>query len=333
MLGEAVEIVNLFVDKGLEIVKTRGKLSQYNSTYRTTNLPIDTKIPLAILVTRGSASAAEIVAGSLQDLDRAVIIGQRTFGKGLVQTTRPLSYNTKLKITTAKYYIPSGRCIQALDYTHRNADGSVGHVPDSLIKEFKTKSGRKVFDGGGVLPDVVLKTESFSKIGYNLYTKGFIFDYATIYASKHDSMTKVDNFSITNDDYLAFQQFLKDRKFDYSTDTETELEKLRSIAHKENYDESTKDEMDALAKKLVQNKIKDLVTNRVEIIEMLTEEVVSRYYYQAGRVRASLDGDPAVSNALKILANSQNYLGILNGSFKPPISADVRKETELDETN
>src|SRR5690606_2535629 len=194
LLNEAVEIVNLFVPKGSEIVSTRGKVTQWDKVYKATSNPVDTIINIAVLVNSGSASASEIVAGAIQDLDRGIIVGTRTFGKGLVQTTRDLSYNTKLKVTTAKYYIPSGRCIQALDYTHRNEDGSVGTVPDSLISEFTTKKGRKVYDGGGVVPDIKLENETLSSLSIALITKFMVFDFATKYANENATIASPEEF-------------------------------------------------------------------------------------------------------------------------------------------
>jgi carboxyl-terminal processing protease len=324
LLIEAVEIANLFVDRGQEIVRTKGKVKQWDNTYKTHNAPVDTEIPLTILVNRNSASASEIVAGSLQDLDRAVIIGHKTFGKGLVQTTRQLSYNTKLKVTTAKYYIPSGRCIQALDYSHRDADGSVGSIPDTLIQEFSTKVGRKVYDGGGIQPDITMKSDPISRITLNLYTRNYLFNYATLYMLKHDSIDLPSNFRFTNEDFDDFTAFLKTSEFDYQTETEEALIKLKNAAMKEKYWEMSKSEYAALEEKVKHDKCIDLQINKKEICGLLKEEIISRYYYQKGRIETSLESDEYVLQALDVFTNPTLYTGILNGTYKP-FYADSRK--------
>lgn len=313
-LGEAIDVTNLFIDKGQEVVQTRGKFKQWQKTYKCENLPVDTKIPLAVLVNQNSASAAEIVAGALQDLDRAVIIGQRTFGKGLVQATRPLSYNTQLKITTAKYYIPSGRCIQALDYSHRENNGDASHIPDSLIHEFKTKNKRKVFDGGGIQPDIKTETETLSRITFNLYARNFLFNYATLYTLQHDSIPGISEFALTDADYANFVKYLKDKDFTYVTETEDALNKLKKIAEKEKLDEVTKTEFDAISKKIAESKLKDLETYKAEILEMLKEEIASRYYYQKGRIGSSLPHDPDIKKAKELLKDEKTYSSILSGT-------------------
>jgi carboxyl-terminal processing protease len=312
LLIEAVNICGLFVGKGQEIVSTKGKVKQFDNVYYTTSNPIDKKIPIIVLVNRSSASASEIVAGSLQDLDRAVILGQRTFGKGLVQTTRRLSYNAQLKVTTAKYYIPSGRCIQALDYAHRNEDGSVGYIPDSLITEFKTKNGRKVFNGGGIQPDVKVEPEIISNISYSLYSKNLLFDYATEYASRHDSIQSPRKYSITDEEYESFIKFLKDKPFDYETETEAKLNELINSAKKEKYYSISENEFNALKSKLSHNREKDLQMFKEEIKDLLTEEIVSRYYYQKGRIEYSLLSDNQVVKAIEFLNDSLQYNKVLN---------------------
>ncbi|HKK41420.1 MAG TPA: S41 family peptidase, partial [Bacteroidales bacterium] len=248
LLTEAVSTVNLFVDPGNEVVSTKGKVKQFDEDFQTTKPAVDDKIPLAILINRGSASASEITAGAIQDLDRGVIIGQRSYGKGLVQITRPLSYNAQLKVTTAKYYIPSGRCIQAVDFSHRNEDGSVGIIPDSLISEFKTKHGRIVKDGGGITPDIEIKPETLSQISGELYMRYYIFDYATKYYWAHPGITSPDQFSFTDKDYTDFRNFLVDRKFSYKTSTEESLNELIKNAKKEKYYEMNKDVFNTLEK-------------------------------------------------------------------------------------
>ena len=312
LLIEAVRIANLFVPKGQEIVSTRGKVKQWDKVYTATESPIDTIMPIAVLVNRGSASASEIVAGAIQDLDRGMIIGTRTFGKGLVQTTRDLSYNAKLKITTAKYYIPSGRCIQALDYTHRNEDGSVGIVPDSLISKFKTKKGRIVFDGGGVAPDLTVEDESLSNVATNLVTGSLIFDFATYYNSKTEKIASPEEFVITPEIYTDFIQFVKGQDFKYESKTESELDNLLEVAKHEKYYDISKDEFENLKLKLGHNLDQDLEHFKKEISELLADEIVSRYYYQKGAIKAALRDDSDVNKALDILHKPDGYAAIFD---------------------
>jgi carboxyl-terminal processing protease len=314
LLIESVNIVNLFVNKDQVVVNTKGKVADWNSSYKTNNQPIDAEMPIVVLVNSGSASASEIVSGALQDLDRAVIVGQRTFGKGLVQTTRPLAYNTKLKVTTAKYYIPSGRCIQALDYSHRNEDGSVGKVPDSLMTEFKTKNGRKVYDGGGVMPDVKIEPEYLSKIAVGLITQNFIFDFATDYANRVAKIDSASNFSITDKDYEDFIKFLSDKKFDYKTQSESKLKELIEIAEKEKYYDHAKEAFEDLKTKISHDRTKDLEVFKPEIKELLNEEIVSRYYFQKGRIKYAISNDLEVKKAIDILQNQEEFKIILSGT-------------------
>lgn len=306
LLNEAVKIVNIFVPKGSEVVNTRGKMKQWNSDYKATENPIDTIMPLAVLVNRGSASASEIVSGSLQDLDRAIIIGSRTFGKGLVQTTRDLGYESKLKVTTAKYYIPSGRCIQALDYTHRNEDGSVGNVPDSLISEFKTRKGRIVYDGGGISPDIKIESLTMSTLSIKLNQNFMYFDFATQYAISHKSIPPPDSFEITDKIFNEFRNFLKEKNFSYKTVSEDVLEKMVEIAKKEKRYNNAKNEFSQLKEKITPNLDKDLNENKDEIKKLLTDEIVSRYYYQKGAIKATLKDDKTIEKALDILSNSDS---------------------------
>ena len=312
LLIEAVRIANLFVPKGQEIVSTRGKVKQWDKVYTATESPIDTIMPIAVLVNRGSASASEIVAGAIQDLDRGMIVGTRTFGKGLVQTTRDLSYNAKLKITTAKYYIPSGRCIQALDYTHRNEDGSVGIVPDSLISKFTTKKGRIVFDGGGVAPDLTVEDESLSNVATNLVTGSVIFDFATYYNSKTEKIASPEEFVITPEIYTDFIQFVKGQDFKYESKTESELDNLLEVAKREKYYDISKDEFENLKLKLGHNLDQDLEHFKKEISELLADEIVSRYYYQKGAIKAALRDDSDVTKALDILHKPDGYAAIFD---------------------
>lgn len=319
LLGEAVKMVNLFVKRGEEVVSTKGKVAQWDKNYRATEQPIDTVMPLIVLVNRGSASASEIVSGALQDLDRAVIIGKRTFGKGLVQTTRDLSYNTKLKVTTAKYYIPSGRCIQALDYSHRNKDGSVGNIPDSLIHQFATKKGRKVFDGGGIIPDIKLDQDTLCDLAYKLIQENIIFDFATKFAATHPSIAPPEKFEIDEVIFNDFHQFLLSKPFNYESRSELALKGLIETARKERAYDDTRIEFEALAKKLTKNVDSDLMKFRKEVNSVLADEIVTRYYYQKGAVIASFKDDLDIAKAKSVLANQAEYLSILQpvASVKP----------------
>ncbi len=311
LLIEAVDVANLFVRQGQEIVSTRGKVKQWDQVYRTRFMPVDTSIHVAVLVSRGSASASEIVAGSLQDLDRAVIIGQRTFGKGLVQTTRELSYNTRLKVTTAKYYIPSGRCIQALDYTHRNEDGSVGTIPDSLITEYQTDNGRKVYDGGGIQPDFAIEAQTLSQVTLALLIQSLIFDYATIFAARHDSIASIKKFEITDYIYDNFRTFIASRDFTYNTRSEESLKKLIETARREKYYDMADEEFSSLEQKLAHDNEKDLNNFSEEIKQLLKEEIAVRYYYQRGRMQAILEKDTGIDKAVEVLGQSNLYLTAL----------------------
>lgn len=313
LLNEAVNIVNLFVPKGEEVVSTRGKVKQWDKVYKATEEPVDTVMPMAVLVNRGSASASEIVAGALQDLDRAVIVGSRTFGKGLVQTTRELSYKSSLKVTTAKYYIPSGRCIQALDYSHRNEDGSVGTVPDSLISEFTTKKGRKVYDGGGIVPDIKIDLDRLSSLSVNLINDFMYFDFATLYANTHKSIPAPEQFEVTPEIYSEFKTFLKDRKFAYQSDTEKELEKLMETAKEEKYYDIAKSEFENLRSRVKHELDKDLEEFNAEAKDILTDEIVSRYYYQKGAIQATLRSDEGIKKAKEVLATPAAFSAV----FKP----------------
>ena len=314
LLNEAVNIVNIFVNKGVDVVSTKGKVKEWDKEYKALNNPDETELPVAVLVNSGSASASEIVSGSIQDLDRGIIIGQRTFGKGLVQTTRPLSYNAQLKVTTAKYYIPSGRCIQALDYTHRNEDGSVGKVPDSLMSPFKTKSGRIVYDGGGVMPDFITDIKTLSPLSQSLVTKYLIFDYATKYRSSHPSIASAKEFKISEAEYEEFCNWLGDKDYDYTTKSEKLMDDLKSAAEKEKYLESVRPEFDALKKKMEHDKKADLKKFSIEIKEMLENEIVSRYYFQNGQIEASFGFDAEVKKAIEALKDKTTFATILTNS-------------------
>ncbi len=312
LLIEAVNITNLFVDKGQEIVSTRGKIKDYDHKYLAPNQPVDPKISLAVLVDRGSASASEIIAGAVQDLDRGVILGERTYGKGLVQTTRPLGYNNQLKVTTAKYYMPSGRCIQALDYANRNEDGSVGHVPDSLITEFKTQHGRVVRDGGGIVPDIDVSPGDASLLTANLYAKYIFFDYATKYASLHESIPSIEDFKFTDGDFEDFKTFVKEKKFSYETRTERALQNLIRETKRDNKYEDYAADFQQLEDKLSHNLDKDIDHNKEEIEHFISSEIIGRYYYQSGSIKSTLSWDEDVKAAVEILSNTDEYLTILN---------------------
>lgn len=315
LLHEAVNISNIFVERGQEIVSTKGKMKDLDRTYKAINQAVDTNTPFAVLVNSGSASASEIVSGSIQDLDRGVIIGQRTYGKGLVQTTRPLSYNAQLKITTAKYYIPSGRCIQALDYTNRNADGSVGKIADSLMKPYKTIAGRKVFDGGGILPDLITEAPKYSDIATSLLNKNLIFDYVSRYRRMHTEIASVNEFKFSDDDFKDFLEYLSTKEYDYVTGSEKKLEELKQNAESEKSFTEIKDEFTALKTKLSHSKQQDVQKNKEEIVQLLEEEIISRYYFQKGRMQASLKNDKEVRKAIECLLDQSQYTGILNGTL------------------
>ena len=311
LLGEAVKVVNFFVPKGKEIVVTKGKFKQMDNTYRTTSEPIDLEIPLTVLVDGSTASAAEILSGALQDLDRAVIIGNRTFGKGLVQTLRYLPFNSSMKITTAKYYIPSGRCVQALDYSKRNADGSIARTPDSLTNVFHTAAGREVRDGGGIRPDIEVKLDKTPNILFYLMNEDMIFDYATQYCIKHPAIEQVADFKLTDADYAEFKALLKKRNFSYDRQSEAMLKNLKEIAEFEGYMEGAKDEFSALEKKLQHNLDLELDRFAKDIKPLLSEEIVKRYYFERGAVQETLKEDKVLQKAIEVLQNPTEYASIL----------------------
>jgi carboxyl-terminal processing protease len=316
LLIEAVKIVNLFVNKDQEVVSTRGKVEMQNKSYKTMVAPYDTVMPVVVLVNSKSASASEIVSGALQDLDRGIVIGTRTFGKGLVQQTRDLSYNSKLKVTIAKYYIPSGRCIQALDYTHRNEDGSVGKVPDSLITKFSTQNGREVYDGGGVMPDIEVKNEKLSKIAVTLYAKDIIFDYVTNYCLQHDSVVPPGQFAFTDAEYDEFKNFVATRNFSYATNSENAFSKLKKTAVKEKYYDKAKEQFDALEEILKNDLIKDMDTFKDDIVMLISEEILTRYYMKKGSIEYQLKNDLLTKKAVEVLADESTYYGVLSGKLK-----------------
>jgi len=312
LIDEAVKIVGYFVPKGTDVVTTKGKNKESDRTYKTPTEPIYPQMKLVILANRSSASASEIVAGSIQDLDRGVIVGERTFGKGLVQNIRPLSYGGHLKVTTAKYYIPSGRCIQALDYSHRNEDGSVGHIPDSLTSEFKTRIGRKVRDGGGIVPDTITKDERKINIAYYIFAQNLYFDYATQYVLQHPRIASPAEYTLSDEDFKAFTDYLVEKKFTYTTQTEKSYNALLEMAQFEGLDKRAKDEFTALKTKLMPDIIKNIEESKKEISELLNLEIIKRYYYQKGEIQYSLRTDKDLKVALNILKPEGKYSKILS---------------------
>ena len=311
-LAEAVDIVNLFAPKGKEIVITKGKLKQGQGSFKTQSEPVDTQIPIAVLVNGATASASEIVSGSMQDLDRAVIIGTRTFGKGLVQTIRPLPYNGTLKVTTSKYYIPSGRCIQAIDYAKKNADGSVARIPDSLTHVFHTAAGREVRDGGGIRPDIEVKGDRIPNIVFYLMNDDLIFDYATQYCWDHPALASVDAFKLTDQDYENFKKLVKSRKFTYDRQSEKVLKNLKEVAEFEGYMDEAAEEFKALEKKLNHNLDRDLDVFAKPIKEYISQEIVTRYFYQRGAVMERLKDDDDLNKAIEVLTDAKQYDQILS---------------------
>lgn len=314
LMNEAVDIVNLFIPKGKAVVSMKGKAATANSMHPTTNDPVDLEIPLAILVDGSSASASEIVAGAIQDYDRGVIIGQRTFGKGLVQNILPLSYNTQMKVTVAHYYIPSGRCIQEIDYSHKKDTTQM--KKDTLGKAFKTIHGRTVYEGHGITPDVKVDRDPYATVTAYLYGKNYIFDYANKFYSEHKSIAPADRFQIDEATYQDFMKFVKDKKFSYTTESEKAIEKLKKTAKEEGYLDKIKPQIDLLENNLAAEKDKDLLNNRKDIEELLRSEIVGRYYFQKGRIVTSLNDDPDLKRAFEILLNTNGkdeYHSILSG--------------------
>ncbi len=312
LLYEAVNIVNLFIPKGLEVVATKGKVPEWNKSYVTLNNPLDTDIPLVVLTSGGSASASEIVAGALQDYDRALLIGEKTFGKGLVQTTRPLAYNAQLKVTTAKYYIPSGRCIQALDYANRKSDGTVEKFADSLKVEFKTKKGRSVYDGGGLDPDILVKHEPFASAVEELARRNFFFEYAIVYRATHpQGPASMSNFQLTEAEYNAFVDWVRKQQFEYATELESKADQLIAAAREERYYEVLKSDLAELKKKIANNKESDWVRYKSEISSLLEEQIAFHYRLNTGLAEISLTRDQEIIEAKKILTNSSAYLKLL----------------------
>ena len=314
LMNEAVDIVNLFIPKGKMVVSMRGKAANANSVHPTTNDPVDLEIPLAILVDGSSASASEIVAGAIQDYDRGVIIGERTFGKGLVQNILPLSYNTQMKVTVAHYYIPSGRCIQEIDYSHKK--DTTQAKADTLGKAFTTAGGRTVYEGHGITPDVKVKRDPYATVTAYLYGKNYIFDYANKFYSEHKTIDSADRFQIDDATYRDFMQFVKEKNFTYTTESEKAIEKLKKTAKEESYLDKIQPQIELLEKNFAAEKENDLINNRKDIEELLRSEIVGRYYYQKGRIISSLNDDPDLKRAFEILLNTNGkdeYHSILSG--------------------
>jgi carboxyl-terminal processing protease len=312
LLIEAVNIANIFIPKGKLVVSTKGKIPENNLSYETLNVPTDTEIPVAVLINRGSASASEIVAGTLQDYDRAIILGEKSYGKGLVQVSRPLSYNSQLKVTTAKYYTPTGRCIQVLDYSHRREDGSVGSIPDSIKRSFKTTTGRTVYDGGGIDPDILTQSVEASALSQVLYEKGFLFDYVTQYVTKHPEPVDPKTFSVTDEAYLQFVNWMKDKNYAYKSYVEYELDQLTEDAKKEKYYPDVKTQLDMIGAKIAESKKNELMLHKEQIKILLEEEIVSRFHLERGSIEAGFKYDTDVKKAVDILHDPKLYKKTLN---------------------
>jgi carboxyl-terminal processing protease len=336
ILQEAVKIVNLFVPKDVEVVSQRGKIAEKNFTYNTVNTPLEPNLPLVVLVNSHSASASEIVAGSLQDLDRAIIIGQRSYGKGLVQQTFNLPYNSLVKITIAKYYIPSGRCIQEIDYTHRKDDGSVVKVADSLIHEFKTKDGRSVYDGSGIYPDIFVKQEHFANVTQALVGKLLIFDYATQYRNTHPTIDAAQKFTLSDADYTDFVKYIAGKNYTYSTGSEKLLANLKTEATKEKQFDQIQSQYDALKASMDANKKNDLQIHKDEIKQVLENEIASRYYFDRGRYETNFKFDKELAEAIKVMQDKDQVASILKGEGsykvigKPVLAMATKKVSDQD---
>lgn len=311
-LLEAVNVCNVFIPRGKKVVSTKGKILEQNTTYETLDNPVDVEIPLVILINRGSASASEIVAGTLQDYDRAIVLGERSFGKGLVQVTRPLSYNAQLKVTTAKYYTPSGRCIQVLDYSHRREDGSVASIPDSLKSPFKTQNGRTVYDGGGIEPDITVDQPQLHAMVRTLYDNGFIFDFATRYANTNKPPETPRTFSLSDQDYQEFVTWMKGYNYDYTSDLDKHLKSFQETARRERYFNELKPQLDHLQLVIADNRKKELMLYKEQIKRLLEEEIMLRHFQERGSIEVSFKYDKNLKKALEVLDNSIQYRKLLN---------------------
>ena len=316
LIDEAVKILGYFLPKGTEVVTTKGKSKQADRVYMTPTDPIFPDMKLAVLTNRGSASASEILAGAIQDLDKGVIVGERTFGKGLVQNIRPVGYGGYLKITTAKYYIPSGRCIQAIDYSHANEDGSVGRVPDSLTTVFYTKNGREVRDGGGIVPDTTTTDERTMNVAYYIYLQNHYFNFVTDYVQTHPTLATPDKFTLPEEDFQAFVNYLKEKNFTYTTQTEKYFKELEEILKYEGLDKQAAEEIEALKKKLVPDVSQNIEDNKKDVVDLLSVEILKRYYYQKGEIEYTLRDDKELSVAFAILASPEEYNYMLTKKTK-----------------
>jgi carboxyl-terminal processing protease len=312
LLIEAVNITNLFLPKGKLVVSTKGKIPENNLNYETLNTPIDTEIPVSVLINRGSASASEIVAGTLQDYDRGIVIGEKSYGKGLVQVSRPLSYNSQLKVTTAKYYTPTGRCIQVLDYTHRRDDGSVGSIPDSIKRVFKTTNGRTVYDGGGIDPDVKTAAREAHTLTQVLFEKGYLFDFAAQYVYNNPDSVDPRTFTLSDDGYSRFMTWMKDKNYAYKSYLEYQLHQFSEEAKKEKYYTELKGQIDAMQARIADSKKNELVLYKDEIKMLLEEEIVSHYHLEKGGIEAGFKYDDDIKKATEILHNNEQYKKLLN---------------------
>lgn len=312
LLNEAVNICNIFLPKGQLVVTMKGKIPEFNSTYQTESAPTDLEMPVAVVVNRNSASASEIVAGTLQDYDRGIVVGEKSYGKGLVQLTRQVGYNSQVRITTAKYYTPTGRCIQVLDYSHRRQDGSVGSVPDSLKKPFKTTNGRTVYDGGGIDPDVAIPHEGLAPVSEALLSQGLIFDYATLYASKHATIGEARNFTLSEADYQEFVGWVKTKTYTYQSPLEEQLQQVKTAAKRERLYDELKPQLDQLQSRLSEGRKNDLNVYKDELRHLLEEEIVGRYFMERGRVEVTFKDDPEIKRAAELLNTPGQYKKILS---------------------
>jgi carboxyl-terminal processing protease len=312
LLMEAVNITNIFIPKGKLVVSTKGKIPENNLSYETLNTATDVEIPVAILINRGSASASEIVAGSIQDYDRGIILGEKSFGKGLVQVSRPLSYNSQLKVTTAKYYTATGRCIQVLDYAHRREDGSVGSIPDSLKRAFKTAAGRTVYDGGGIDPDVKVQPRETHLLTQVLFEKGFLFDFVTHYVLKHPEAVSSRDFTLSDEGYQEFIAWMKNKNYTYKSYMEYELEQFVQEAKKEKYFPELKAQLEQINNRIAESKKNELMLYKDEIKVLLEEEIVGRQFLERGSIEVGFKYDQDIKKAIDVLHNNAEYKKILN---------------------